>query len=480
MTDTDIRQLHTQRSDANDVTAMPDIAIIDDASAARTVFAGLRPSAKLHGSSTREPHRFSYTMPIMLVSTLAMGMVVAGSADSAEATPQTAKKPDLRNSGKAAVRVAKVTTIPATYTVRPGDTVSGIAAKYGLRTADVLALNGLKSSSLIFPRQVLRLVPKSKSTKPQTTTTPATTTTTSGSSSSSPTSTKTYTIKPGDTVSRIAASFGLSTSVVLKANKLSWSSIIYPGHKLTIPITVDDSTTTPPTTPSTSDDSSSSTTDSDSESTPDTTPPVEKPPVVNGSYVIRSGDTITKIANKFGVTISHLLDANNLTRSSIIYAGHTLVIPGVATTTTTTASSGSGNVTLLNDEQEKNARTVIAVGRSLGVSDYGIVIALATAMQESSMRNLDYGHLDSLGLFQQRPSTGWGSKSQLTNTEYAAKLFYGGPKNPNKGKTRGLLDIPGWQSMSVTKAAQSVQISAYPNAYAKWEASARFWLSDLG
>jgi N-acetylmuramoyl-L-alanine amidase len=477
MTDTDIRLLHAQRPDSGGASATCDIATAEDLSAARTVFAGLRPSAHLHASPVREANRFSYTMPIMLVSTLAMGMVVAGSAETAAATPPTAKKPDLRNTGMAAASVAPVTTVPSTYTVRAGDTVSGIAAKYGLRTSDVLSLNGLKSSSLIFPRQVLRLIPQSKNTTPKTTTTPATSTTTSSSTKSTK-STKSYTIKPGDTVSRIAASFGVSTSAVLKANKLSWSSIIYPGHKLTIPITVDESTSTPNTTPP--DKPTGSSTGTSDDSNGDSTPPDEKPPVVNGSYVIRSGDTITKIANKFGVTISNLLDANNLTRSSIIYTGHTLVIPGVATTTTTTADSGSGNVTLLNDEQEKNARTIIAVGHSLGVSDYGIVIALATAMQESSMRNLDYGHLDSLGLFQQRPSTGWGSKSQLTNPEYAAKLFYGGPKNPNKGKTRGLLDIPGWQSMSVTKAAQSVQISAYPNAYAKWEASARFWLSDLG
>jgi hypothetical protein len=126
-----------------------------------------------------------------------------------------------------------------------------------------------------------------------------------------------------------------------------------------------------------------------------------------------------------------------------------------------------------------NAQTIVRVGQRLGVPEYGIVIALAAAMQESSLRNIDYGDRDSLGLFQQRPSTGWGTPDQLLNPEHSALLFYGGPSNPNKGVTRGLLEISGWQSMPLTQAAQRVQISAYPDAYAKWEASARAWYAAL-
>ena len=115
------------------------------------------------------------------------------------------------------------------------------------------------------------------------------------------------------------------------------------------------------------------------------------------------------------------------------------------------------------------------VGRSLGVSDYGIVIALATAMQESSLRNLSWGGRDSVGLFQQRPSTGWGTVEELTDPAHAAYLFFEG----RSGYTRGLLDISGWESMPLTQAAQRVQISAYPDAYAKWESSAWQWLAEL-
>jgi hypothetical protein len=127
-----------------------------------------------------------------------------------------------------------------------------------------------------------------------------------------------------------------------------------------------------------------------------------------------------------------------------------------------------------------NASTIIRVGRDLGVSDYGIVVALAAAAQESGLRNLDWGDRDSVGLFQQRPSAGWGTVDELTTPSYAAQLFFGGESNPNAGATRGLLDIPGWEGLSVTEAAQAVQISAYPDRYARWESSARSWLSQLG
>ena len=91
------------------------------------------------------------------------------------------------------------------------------------------------------------------------------------------------------------------------------------------------------------------------------------------------------------------------------------------------------------------------------------------------MRNLSWGDRDSVGLFQQRPSQGWGTPEQLQDPAYAARLFYVG----NEGYTRGLLDIRGWQSMTVTQAAQAVQISAYPDHYAKWETSAWAWLYEL-
>ena len=112
----------------------------------------------------------------------------------------------------------------------------------------------------------------------------------------------------------------------------------------------------------------------------------------------------------------------------------------------------------LPEEQVPHAATIVATGRSLDVPAKGQVIALATAMQESRLRNLNYGDRDSLGLFQQRPSQGWGSAQQIRDPVYAAEQFY-----------QRLLAVDGWQQMTVAQAAQAVQRSAYPDAYAQWE-----------
>lgn len=137
----------------------------------------------------------------------------------------------------------------------------------------------------------------------------------------------------------------------------------------------------------------------------------------------------------------------------------------------------------LDDAQLQNAATIVSVGQSLNVADSGIQVALMVSMQESNLRNLanttvaesmTYPHdgtghdHDSVNMFQQRPSAGWGTVKELMDPTYAAKAFFGGPTGPNKGSPRGLLDIAGWQSLPLGVAAQTVQVSKYPGAYAKW------------
>jgi hypothetical protein len=112
-------------------------------------------------------------------------------------------------------------------------------------------------------------------------------------------------------------------------------------------------------------------------------------------------------------------------------------------------------------EQRRNARTIIRVAERMGLPPRAAVIAIATALQESHLKNIKHGHLDSQGLFQQRPSAGWGTPSQVTNPEYAARKFYS-----------KLKEISGWQRLPLTVAAQRVQISAFPQAYARWERAA--------
>jgi cell wall-associated NlpC family hydrolase len=126
-----------------------------------------------------------------------------------------------------------------------------------------------------------------------------------------------------------------------------------------------------------------------------------------------------------------------------------------------TAGPGSYAGTWLDAGQVANARTIRDVGVALGMPDKGVVVALATAMTESGLHNLTYGDADSLGLFQQRPSTGWGTPAQILDPVYAATRFY-----------QALAEVPGWQNLPVTVAAQQVQRSAFPNRYATWEALA--------
>lgn len=125
-------------------------------------------------------------------------------------------------------------------------------------------------------------------------------------------------------------------------------------------------------------------------------------------------------------------------------------------------------------EQLNNARVIMSVGKSLGASDRDILIGIMTAWQESNLRNLNYGDRDSIGLFQQR--NGWGTAAARLNAQSAARMFFlGGAQGQ-----RGLLDFKNRDQMSLTQAAQKVQVSAFPDAYAKWEATSRAMLGELG
>ncbi|MGC4864682.1 M23 family metallopeptidase [Micromonospora sp. DT53] len=114
-----------------------------------------------------------------------------------------------------------------------------------------------------------------------------------------------------------------------------------------------------------------------------------------------------------------------------------------------------------DSDQVGNAAAIVTTGARLGLPARGWVIAVATAMQESSLRNLAGGDRDSVGLFQQRPSQGWGTPAQLQDPVYASEKFFD-----------ELATIRGWQAMPLTEAAQAVQVSAFPDAYATWEGPA--------
>ena len=143
------------------------------------------------------------------------------------------------------------------------------------------------------------------------------------------------------------------------------------------------------------------------------------------------------------------------------------VRPGILDSSGCTAEVDGHEVTI-DLEQAENASLITAIAMQRGMPARAASIALATAFQESKLYNLDYGDRDSVGLFQQRPSQGWGTVAQLTDPEFATNAFYD-----------ALTGIDGYPEMEITVAAQEVQRSAYPDAYADHEEDARALASVL-
>ncbi|MFF3885120.1 heavy metal transporter [Streptomyces sp. NPDC001914] len=132
------------------------------------------------------------------------------------------------------------------------------------------------------------------------------------------------------------------------------------------------------------------------------------------------------------------------------------------------SAGGDGASYEFTPEQAVNAATISAIGTSRGMPERAVAIALATALQESGLRNIRHGDRDSLGLFQQRPSQGWGTEKQIMDPTYSAGIFY-----------EHLAKVPGYSRLPLTVAAQRVQRSGFPQAYAKHEPDATLLAAAL-
>ena len=178
-----------------------------------------------------------------------------------------------------------------------------------------------------------------------------------------------------------------------------------------------------------------------------------------------------KLVRKFAVTaLSAAVIAGGVSMATASSAEPAPVSKEAAPFTSKALDGGkvpsTQDATQLTQEQIDNARTIIAVGKDAELSTQAQKIAVMTALQESSLINVDGGDRDSAGLFQQRPSMGWGTLAQVTDPIYSSKSFYG--VNP-EGANRGLIQVPGWETLSPGAAAQAVQGSAFPDEYDKWE-----------
>jgi hypothetical protein len=137
---------------------------------------------------------------------------------------------------------------------------------------------------------------------------------------------------------------------------------------------------------------------------------------------------------------------------------HSLVTKMELPTAKTARCELVGSPYSLSTEQAANAATIASVATTRKLPARATTIALATALQESKLVNVEYGDRDSVGLFQQRPSQGWGSPSQILDPRYSASRFFD-----------ALVKVRNWEKRKLTEAAQAVQASGHPTAYQQWE-----------
>lgn len=194
-----------------------------------------------------------------------------------------------------------------THTVRLGETVSAIAARYGTTITAIVQANDLNARAMIYVGQVLTIPTAASSSSTAT----ASGSATPASISSTP-GTSTYAVASGDTLSGIAAAHDTTVSQLMSLNSLS-SSLIHPGQKLTV----------------TGTSASTSTTSSTSSASA---------PATGSTYTVRSADTVSAIAARFGTTVGAIIAANDLNARALIRIGQVLTIPGAATTTSTAAT----------------------------------------------------------------------------------------------------------------------------------------------
>lgn len=244
----------------------------------------------------------SAAIPAVVLSSVALAAPAAAAPAPSHVSYQplktiaaTGTTPAVIPASLVATQVPKVVPMqsaPATYVVRAGDTISGIAAQHGLSMQAVLKANGLKVNSIIHPGQKIKLSGSTSAPAKQ-------------ASPAGQQPATTYTVKPGDTLGAIAARHNVSLAAVLKANGLSMSSVIHPGQKIKL-----SGTTTAPT-----------------PSAPK--PAAPKPADSSGStYVVKAGDTLGAIAARHNVSLGSVLSANGLSMNSIIHPGQKIKLGG--------------------------------------------------------------------------------------------------------------------------------------------------------
>ncbi|MFW0771637.1 LysM peptidoglycan-binding domain-containing protein [Paenarthrobacter nitroguajacolicus] len=372
-------------------------------------------------TTPRSPKR-TMSMPVIAATTAALPAVVLSSlalAQPSVATPApqprkipatlaAAMKAQAVNVGSVIPAQAVATTLPAalrpmapsvpdSYTVVRGDTISAIARRFNLDTTAVLQLNKLSATTLIYPGQTIKLKGMAAAAPAQ----PA------PPAPSAPSTATVYTVVSGDTLGAIAAKHGVTLSNIFSWNGLNGSSIIYPGQKIKVS---GGSAPSAPAAPAPA--------------------PAPAPLAGTGSYTIKAGDTLSSIASRHGVSLAALMAANNnVTATTVIYPGQKLTIPGAGvqpvgetkplvpstflgfTYPPAVVSSANENKALLNASpvpSRAEMKSIVAdTARRMGVSPS---LALAFAEQESGFDQRAVSPANAIGTMQVIPSSGqWAS-----------------------------------------------------------------------
>lgn len=390
-------------------------------------------------TTSRSPkHPTRPNLPMIAVTTAALPAVVLSSLALAQpaaahsparpvpATLAAAMKAQAAEAKAGLIPAAAVSTTvpaafqparpaaPAEYSVARGDTISGIAGKFGLDTYEVLRLNNLQPNTIIYPGQKIKLSGSAAPAPAPATVAPAAAPASAGGS---------YTVKSGDTLGAIAARHNVSLSDIFSWNGLNMRSIIYPGQKIKVgageaaaPALQPASTPAAPAAPAAP------------------APAPAAPP--SGAYTIKAGDTLSAIASRHGVKLSELLSANQLSMTTLIFPGNKLVIPGASvqpasstpapaaavtplvpssflgfTYPAAVVSSANENKALLNASpvpSRDQMRTIVAdTARQMGVDPS---LALAFAHQESGFDQRAVSPANAIGTMQVIPTSGqWAS-----------------------------------------------------------------------
>ncbi|WP_162261197.1 LysM peptidoglycan-binding domain-containing protein [Liquorilactobacillus aquaticus] len=269
------------------------------------------------------------------------------------------------------------TTSNGTYTVKSGDTLSSIARTYSTTVSTLASLNDISNTNYIYVGQKLRV---------------SNSTSSSSSTTSSTTSNGSYTVKSGDTLSSIARTYSTTVSTLASLNDISNTNYLYVGQKLTVSGSAKNSTTSSST-------SSSSTTS-------------------NGSYTVKSGDTLSSIARTYSTTVSTLASLNDISNTNYLYVGQKLSVSGSTKSSTTSSSTSSSSTTNNGSYTVKSGDTLSSIARTYSTS----VNTLASLNDISNTNYLYVGQkLSVSGSTKSSTTSSTSSSSTSSNGSYSVK-----------------------------------------------------------